>query len=162
MSRRRGFWRLAQFSAWSACTQMHQQKQISPSCHERKASDQSSKTSWEPAFRESRWFRKGRTLQELLTPSAAEFYSQDCMRLGDKRTLESQIHEVTKIAVSALRGTLPSQFSVEERFSWTVNRRRRTKKTTRYWVYSTSTCRSYTVKRKIMRSSGCGKPLTNI
>jgi len=36
--------------------------------------------------------------------------------------LERQIHEATKITVSALRGTSPSQFSVEERFSWSENR----------------------------------------
>jgi hypothetical protein len=88
----------------------------------RKASDQSSETTWEPAFRESRWFRRGWTLQELLAPGSVEFFSRDRKRLGDKRTLESQIHEVTKIAVSALRGTSLSQFSVEERLSWSENR----------------------------------------
>jgi hypothetical protein len=88
----------------------------------RKASDQYSETTWEPAFRESRWFRRGWTLQELLAPSSVEFFSRDRKRLGDKRTLESQIHEITKIAVSALRGTSLSQFSVEERLSWSENR----------------------------------------
>ena len=88
----------------------------------RKASDQTSENTWEPTFRESRWFRRGWTAQELLAPSSVEFYSRDRKRLGDKRTLESQIHEVTKIAISALRGTSPSQFSVEERFSWSENR----------------------------------------
>ena len=87
-----------------------------------KASDQSFETTWEPAFRESRWFRRGWTLQELLAPSLVEFFSRDRKRLGDKRILERQIYEVTKIPVSALRGTPPSQFSVEERFSWSENR----------------------------------------
>ena len=88
----------------------------------RKASEQSFETTWEPAFRKSRWFCRGWTLQELLAPSSVEFFSRDRKRLGDKRTLESVIHEVTKIDVSALRGASPSQFSVEERFSWSENR----------------------------------------
>lgn len=88
----------------------------------RKASEQSFETTWEPAFRNSRWFCRGWTLQELLAPSSIEFFSRDGKRLGDKRTLESVIHEVTKIAVSALRGASPSQFSIEERFSWSENR----------------------------------------
>jgi len=86
------------------------------------ASGKCSETTWEPAFRKSRWFRRGWTLQELLAPSLVEFFSRDRKRLGDKRTLERQIHEITKIAVSALRGASLSQFSVEERFSWSENR----------------------------------------
>ncbi len=58
---------------------------------------------WESAFRESRWFKRGWTLQELLAPRSVEFFSRDRKRLGDKRTLERQIHEVTKIAIPALR-----------------------------------------------------------
>jgi hypothetical protein len=88
----------------------------------RRTSDQSFETTWESAFRKSRWFSRGWTLQELLAPSSVEFFSRDRKRLGDKTTLESQIHEVTKIAVSALRGAASSQFSVEERFSWSENR----------------------------------------
>jgi len=88
----------------------------------RKASDQSFEIAWESAFRESRWFRRCWTLQELLAPGSVEFFSRDRKRLGDKRTLERQIHEVTKIAVPALRGTPLSQFGVEERLSWAEDR----------------------------------------
>jgi len=88
----------------------------------RKASDPSSKFPWETAFRVSRWFKRGWTLQELLAPDSVEFFSRDHKRLGDKRTLERQIHEITKIAAPALQGTPLSQFGVEERFSWAENR----------------------------------------
>jgi len=74
------------------------------------------------ALRESRWFTRGWTLQELLAPGSVEFFSQEGNRLGDKRSLERQIHEITGIAVPALRGTPLSQFGVDERFSWAVNR----------------------------------------
>jgi len=84
----------------------------------RKASDQYAEFTWESAFRESRWFKRGWTLQELLAPDLVEFFSRDGKRLGDKRTLERQIHEITKIAFPALRGTALSQFDVGERLSW--------------------------------------------
>ena len=77
----------------------------------------------EPAFRKSRWFTRGWTLQELLAPSSVEFFSREGKRLGDKRSLLQQIHEVTGIAVPALQGTSSlSQFGIDERFSWAENR----------------------------------------
>jgi hypothetical protein len=99
----------------------------------RKASDHFSGFTWEPAFRESRWFTRGWTLQELLAPGSVEFFSREGKQLGDKRTLEQQIHEITGIAVPALYGTFLSQFSVTERFKWAEKRQ-----TTREedWAYS--------------------------
>ena len=88
----------------------------------RKASNQFSDCTWESAFRESKWFKRGWTLQELLAPSSVEFFSRDRKRLGDKRTLEQQIHEITKIAIPALRGIRLSQFDIGERLSWAENR----------------------------------------
>jgi len=73
---------------------------------------------WETAFRNSRWFTRGWTLQELLAPKVVEFYSQDHVRLGDKRSLEQQIHEITGITVEALQGRHLCDFSVEERLRW--------------------------------------------
>ena len=77
---------------------------------------------WELDFRKSRWFERGWTLQELLAPSSVEFFSQECKRLSDKRSLKQQIHEITGIAASALQGTPLSQFSVDERLSWIERR----------------------------------------
>ena len=88
----------------------------------RKASDQSSECPWESAFRASRWFTRGWTLQELLAPGSVEFFSKEGKRLGDKRTLERQIHERTGITVPALRGTPLSQFGVDERLLWAKGR----------------------------------------
>ena len=73
---------------------------------------------WESAFRNSRWFTRGWTLQELLAPKIVEFYSRDHVRLGDKRSLEQQIHEITGITVEALQGRHLHDFSVEERLRW--------------------------------------------
>ncbi|KAF7503672.1 hypothetical protein GJ744_003401 [Endocarpon pusillum] len=75
------------------------------------------------AFRQSRWFTRGWTLQELLAPRSVEFFSREGRQLGDKQSLELQIHQITRIPAQALQqvGRL-SQFSVEERMSWTSKR----------------------------------------
>jgi hypothetical protein len=43
---------------------------------------------WESAFRNSRWFTRGWTLQELLAPPSVEFFYLKGTRLDDKRSLE--------------------------------------------------------------------------
>ena len=85
--------------------------------------DESSEYTWEPDFRTSRWFTRGWTLQELLAPRSVNFYSGDGHYLGDKQSLEQQIHEITRIPVAALRGTSLCDFDVEDRLSWTKDRR---------------------------------------
>lgn len=77
---------------------------------------------WEPQFRKSRWFTRGWTLQELLAPSSVEFFDTCGNKLGDKRYLERQLHEITGISVQALRGTALSKFAVSERLSWAETR----------------------------------------
>lgn len=77
---------------------------------------------WQSAFRKSRWFKRGWTLQELLAPADVEFYSNEGTLLGTKRTLEDAIHEITRINYDALRGKHLSGFPKEERLSWTSER----------------------------------------
>jgi ankyrin repeat domain-containing protein 50 len=77
---------------------------------------------WEPAFKESRWFTRGWTLQELLAPRSVEFFSQEGERLGNKDSLEEQIHKITGIAVKALQGNL-SQFNNDEKRIWAAKRK---------------------------------------
>ncbi|KAM3083789.1 hypothetical protein ACMFMF_001154 [Clarireedia jacksonii] len=77
---------------------------------------------WEKAFRESRWFTRGWTLQELIAPRLVDFFSSEGGQLGSKLSLESRIHEITGIANKALRGDALSNFSIKERKSWAENR----------------------------------------
>jgi hypothetical protein len=42
--------------------------------------------------------------------------------LGDKKSLEQEIHQATGIAVEALRGHQLGNFGVEERFKWAEKR----------------------------------------
>jgi len=79
-------------------------------------------SAWKAAFRASRWFTRGWTLQELLAPRSVEFFARDGTRLGDKESLKQTVHEVTKIPLEALSGSDMSKFGVEERFSWAKGR----------------------------------------
>lgn len=84
-------------------------------------SDQAARA-WEPAFRQSRWFTRGWTLQELLASTQVLFSSREGEFLGDKQTLEQLVHEITGIPVLALRGQPLSEFSVDERLAWALGR----------------------------------------
>ncbi|KAK6611224.1 NB-ARC and TPR domain protein [Botrytis cinerea] len=77
---------------------------------------------WEEAFKKSRWFTRGWTLQELIAPRLVDFFSLEGKRLGSKLSLESKIYEITGIANKALRGDALSNFSIKERRSWAEHR----------------------------------------
>ncbi|KAF2260180.1 HET-domain-containing protein [Lojkania enalia] len=76
----------------------------------------------ESAFPNSRWFKRGWTLQELIAPSLVQFFSRGGSFLGSKKSRELQIHQITGIAVEALQGAPLSQISTAERLSWAAQR----------------------------------------
>jgi hypothetical protein len=80
------------------------------------------KSDSQSAFRESRWFKRGWTLQELIAPKSVEFFSRNKERIGDKESLKLQIHEITGIDIQALQGTPLSRFSFAERRLWMESR----------------------------------------
>jgi hypothetical protein len=86
------------------------------------SSDAGDKSIWEPAFRASRWFTRGWTLQELIAPTSVEFFSREGARLGDRITLERVIHDVTGIPLKVLQGGPLSDFSVHDRMAWIEKR----------------------------------------
>jgi hypothetical protein len=77
---------------------------------------------WELAFRKSRWFTGGWTLQELLAPTIVEFFSREGELLGSKTKLAGLIHEITEIPITALDGVPLSQFPVDKRLRWAARR----------------------------------------
>jgi hypothetical protein len=77
---------------------------------------------WKPAFRNSRWFKRGWMLQELLAPASVEFFSREGELFGNKRMLQHTIHEITGIPIGAFTGSKLSEFTVSERISWAANR----------------------------------------
>ena len=56
-----------------------------------------SKLDWKLQFRNSRWFERGWTLQELLAPSNVDFYDCEWRKIGSKDTLYSEISLATGI-----------------------------------------------------------------
>jgi hypothetical protein len=82
----------------------------------------SSYQSLDSAFRASKWFTRGWTLQELIAPRSIEFFSAQGERLGDKNSLEREIYDITGIPIAVLQGSHLSTFSVEERMSWVAKR----------------------------------------
>lgn len=77
---------------------------------------------WEDSFRGSRWFTRGWTLQELLAPAVVEIYSYDGEKVGDRYSLQHEIHFATSQPLQALRGQPLYQFSMKRRLSWMQNR----------------------------------------
>ncbi|KAI0875082.1 TPR-like protein [Hypoxylon argillaceum] len=77
---------------------------------------------WESAFRQSRWFTRGWTLQELLAPRCVEFFSEGGHKLGSRPEFSQLLQEVTGISIDALCGKSLSTFSVNERMLWSRGR----------------------------------------
>ena len=72
-------------------------------------------------FRQSRWFTRGWTLQELLAPTTVVFYNQGWMEIGTKSSLSDVISSVTRIAhtyMTDLRGA-----NVAVKMSWASDRK---------------------------------------
>ncbi|KAH6724958.1 hypothetical protein BKA61DRAFT_537037 [Leptodontidium sp. MPI-SDFR-AT-0119] len=92
------------------------------SCAPHRSEQEANMLLWDLEFRQSKWFTRGWTLQELLAPSLVEFFSCQGKKLGDKISLKQQIHEITSIPPLALDGTPLSQFSIPERLRWKGDR----------------------------------------
>ncbi|CAI6225713.1 unnamed protein product [Periconia digitata] len=80
------------------------------------------KSDWEASFRASEWFRRGWTLQELIAPESVEFFSLEGQRIGDKRSLEQLVHEISNVPTEALQGICIEKFTIKERIEWAKNR----------------------------------------
>lgn len=78
---------------------------------------------WHNAFRSSRWFTRGWTLQELLAPERIDFYGRDWNFIGWKNSLIETISDVTSIDELALenRDYVPS-FVIARIMSWAAGR----------------------------------------
>ncbi|KAH0547710.1 hypothetical protein FGG08_000199 [Glutinoglossum americanum] len=82
-------------------------------------------------FPQSRWFRRGWTLQELLAPLHVVFFDQDWHDLGTKRDYATWISKITRIdkhalcSIETLEGgskTGLGTFCVAKRMSWASDR----------------------------------------
>jgi len=73
-------------------------------------------------FRNSKWFRRGWTLQELLAPPTVIFLDNDWQHIGSKSNLQQVISEITGIPGSFLFGDDLENASVAQRMSWAAKR----------------------------------------
>ncbi|RBR26468.1 uncharacterized protein FIESC28_00762 [Fusarium coffeatum] len=95
--------------------------------------------SYSEEFRQSRWFKRGWTLQELLAPGYVVFYAADWSCIGTRSTLMHDIAEATGIGIrylcadqkpvtttredwSEVRTQVCHEASVAERMSWLSRR----------------------------------------
>lgn len=83
-------------------------------------------SAFDESLRNSRWFTRGWTLQELVAPKIVLFYASDWSPLGHKHTppeFAKAISEITNIDKEVLDGTIdPLQLSVSARMAWASHR----------------------------------------
>ena len=74
-------------------------------------------------LRESRWFTRGWTLQELIGPWKMTFFDQDWQRIANKTELASELNSITGIDAAVLEDRTRLPFiSVAQRMSWAAMR----------------------------------------
>lgn len=70
-------------------------------------------------FKESRWHKRGWTLQELIAPQIVIFLSSSWTFIGSKVELAQHLQRATEIPISLLRCEAEiSEFSISQRMSW--------------------------------------------
>jgi hypothetical protein len=76
-------------------------------------------------LRESKWFTRGWTLQELIAPSKMVFYDRDWGRIGSKTDpdLKATISSITRVSLEILDGQSLQCSSVAQRMSWASDRK---------------------------------------
>ncbi|KAF7593451.1 hypothetical protein BBP40_011457 [Aspergillus hancockii] len=72
---------------------------------------------------ESRWFKRGWTLQELIAPSTVIFLDQNWEELGTKESMRAELSKITGIPEEILSGEIDlEEASVAQRMSWAARR----------------------------------------
>ena len=76
-------------------------------------------------FRNSEWFTRGWTLQELIAPLDVRFYSANWIEIGQKSDLSKVLYEITGIPEEVLRDPLGTLKDVcaAQKMSWASDRR---------------------------------------
>jgi hypothetical protein len=76
------------------------------------------------SIRQSKWFTRGWTLQELIAPPEVEFLNRDWEFCGNRRSFGDTISSVTGIEIHVLQGHRSlSKVPVGRRMSWAASRK---------------------------------------
>ena len=74
-------------------------------------------------FMNSRWHKRGWTLQELIAPYVLVFVASDWSCIGTKHDLAPLLEKITQVPAAVLRSEdEPARFSVAQRMSWAKGR----------------------------------------
>jgi hypothetical protein len=75
-------------------------------------------------LKQSLWFKRGWTLQELLAPKRFIIYSQNWSEIGSREQWSSEISSITGIHEKALQGDIEKvrEFSIAQRMFWASTR----------------------------------------
>ena len=69
------------------------------------------------------WFSRGWTLQELIAPSVVQFFNEDWLYLGDKKSLANGLSDITRIPQDILENGFPTERPcVAQIMSWAADR----------------------------------------
>ncbi|KAI0536995.1 hypothetical protein GGR58DRAFT_514168 [Xylaria digitata] len=80
-------------------------------------------TSPNSEFRESEWFTRGWTLQELIAPRKLLFYNKSWTFIEDRSNLAHSIEEICGVPHELFcSGKKPSEYSIAQRMSWAAKR----------------------------------------
>ncbi|PKK46783.1 hypothetical protein CI102_8931, partial [Trichoderma harzianum] len=74
-------------------------------------------------FKESEWFKRGWTLQELLAPAEVYFLDKEWNDLGTKKSLQEAVSDQTRIPINILSGASLETATVAQRMSWASQRK---------------------------------------
>ena len=75
------------------------------------------------SMKESEWFDRGWTLQELVAPRNLTFYDRHWLSLGTKSDHLTLLHEITRIPRKVLsHASSTNRYSVAQRMSWAAKR----------------------------------------
>ncbi|PSN70767.1 HET-domain-containing protein [Corynespora cassiicola Philippines] len=117
------------------------------------------------SFKESTWFTRGWTLQELLAPAVVEFYSSDWALFGTKSSLLEIVSSVTRVPSSALISRQNIALAtVAQKLSWAASRQTKKEEDTAYCllglldvsmplIYGEGRKAFYRLQRQLMESS---------
>ncbi|THU76407.1 hypothetical protein K435DRAFT_832596 [Dendrothele bispora CBS 962.96] len=82
-----------------------------------------SDVSFKKDFRNSQWFKRGWTLQELVAPRTVVFYDSHWQYIGDKDGLREEIYLKTTIPPDVLSGKQSIQdIAIIDRMTWVLER----------------------------------------